>query len=38
MAENCSRGTDEYAKESNERKILEDAVLSKHDFPGAASL
>ena len=38
MAENCSRDTDEYAKESNERKIPEDAALSKHDFPGAASL
>ena len=38
MAENCSRDTDEYTKESNERKIPEDAALSKHDFPGATFL
>ena len=38
MAENCSHDTDEYTKESNERKIPEDAALSKHDFPWAASL
>ena len=38
MAENCSRDTDEYTKESDEREIPEDAGISKHDFLVTASL
>ena len=38
MAEIWLRTSSSYAKESNEREIPKDAALSKHDFPGAASL
>ena len=38
MAEIWLRTSSSYAKESDEREIPKDAALSKHDFPGAASL